>query len=97
MQNIMTSYYSAYHENNGFLQYLDKMESALYNIEPYITESDRETIWNQFQQFTGLCMKIFEDPNKQLEENQKDYLDSLMWYKKFFRKNLYEMMFKNKI
>jgi len=97
MQNIMTSYYSAYHGDKDFLQYLDKMESAFYNIEPYLTETNRETIWNQFKQFTGLCMKIFEDSNKQLEETQKDYFDSLMWYKKFFRKNLYEMMFKNKI
>lgn len=75
---------------------LDRIEIAYYQLEPFLEPVWRDRIWNQFQQFSGMChdlRKFQSKPDGKYEEKLKNYLDSFTWYKNYFRQNLYQQLF----
>lgn len=92
MNSLSMAFYSA-QQNNPTLMYqsLDKIETSFYIIEPFLTNYDRETIWRQIQQFTGLCNTILKSDS--LKKEPEESLDSFFLNKDLFRKDLYNALF----
>ncbi|MFM9472374.1 hypothetical protein, partial [Flavobacterium psychrophilum] len=92
MKAISQSYFSAQSNNLEKMNYsLDQAENCFYIIEPFLSSHDREKIWKQYQQFTKFCYSNIES-----EEIKKDITkssESFMYYKTFFRTNLYNALF----
>lgn len=75
---------------------LDRIEISYYNIEPFLNKELRVTIWEQFQQFSGMCYTYENIPfDKRTDSVKSNYLDSFLWYKTYFKDNLYPALFEN--
>jgi hypothetical protein len=71
---------------------LDSLEGAYYSLEPFL-DNRRDRVWDQLQQFSAMCYSLVQDTDVPKEEQSK-YLDSFLRYKKYFREQLYETLFK---
>jgi hypothetical protein len=83
-------YSSTQHDKEQLVQNLDKIESSFYSLDPFLNEYDRNRIWDQYQQYTGLCYAVLQSDS--LKRSKKS-LDSYIWYRNFFRENLYRILF----
>jgi hypothetical protein len=95
MKAISYSFYHATRANRDrMIQSLDQAEMNFYILEPFLSGHDRERIWDQFQQFSSFCYRIV-DSNIYID-NQAKTVQSLIWYRDYFRTNLYSALFKHK-
>ncbi len=75
---------------------LDRIEISYYNIEPFLDTELRINVWEQFQQFSGMCYTYANTPFDSRSDSLKsNYLDSFLWYKNYFKENLYPALFEN--
>jgi hypothetical protein len=73
---------------------LDRIEISYYNIEPFLNKELRENIWEQFQQFSAMCYTYNNVPYEERTDSLKSkYIDSFIWYKNYFKENLYPALF----
>jgi hypothetical protein len=94
MRYVFASYQSAYKNDvDSLVDNLDKLESSYYVVEPFLDDSKRAAMWDTYQQFTFLCYRLREQP-KDADEKRKEFFDSFLWYKKYFREQLYDALFK---
>ena len=92
MKAISQSYFSAQANNSEQMtQSLDNAESSFYIFEPFLSAYDRDRIWGQYQQFSGLCYSVVLSDS--LRKDSKKSFDTFLWYKTFFRTNLYDALF----
>ncbi len=92
MKSISQAYYYAQANNTEQMtQSLDKAENSYYIIEPFLTSYDRNRIWGQFQQFSGLCYTVMLSDS--IRNKPQKSFDSFLWFKQFFRTNLYDALF----
>lgn len=75
---------------------IDRIEISYYNIEPFLSKELRSNIWNQFQEFSRMCYS-YENISfdKRTDSINSKYLDSFLWYKNYFKENLYPALFEN--
>ena len=75
---------------------LERIEISYYNIEPFLSKELRVNIWQQFQQFTAMCY-VYENTSfdERTDSVKSNYIDSFLWYKKYFKENLYPALFEN--
>jgi hypothetical protein len=77
MNAATQSYFYAVHNNKlQMVQYLDRIENSYYSLEPFLKDSDRDKIWEQYQQYSGLCYSIIESD---LPKDLKKSADSFIW------------------
>jgi hypothetical protein len=92
MKSVSQSFlYAQQNNTEQMYQSLDKGEGAYYILEPFLSNYDRERIWQQYQQFSGLCSSVLESDSSR--KSLKKTVDSFIWYKTFFRTNLYNALF----
>jgi hypothetical protein len=93
MKAVSQSYFAAQANTiEQMTQSLDRAENSFYIIEPFLSAYDRNRIWNQYQQFTGLCYSVAQSDS--LRKAPSKSFNSFFWYKTYFRENLYEALFK---
>ena len=97
MSSLIRAWDSAGNNDHaGLIASLDKIETAYYSLEPFLSAGVRESIWSNFLQFSGLCYKLREETaigGKDYEKKRSGLHNTFNWYKKYFRKNLYEELF----
>ena len=94
MRGISDAYYAAQMAKpDRLIVALNESENAFYILEPFLSISGRYDIWNQFQQFTGLCESILL--NDSLKGYHSKAFDSYQSYKNKFRTDLYSSLFTN--
>jgi len=92
MKAVSQSYFAAQANiSEQMTQSLDKAESSFYIIEPFLSVDDRDRIWNQYQLFSGLCYSVIQSDS--LRKDPTKSIQSFLWYKTFFRTNLYDALF----
>jgi len=92
MRSLIEAYENAYKGDvNALVVSLDKTEAAYYNLEPFLDENKRQAIWEQFQQFSGMCYELRAQPPESPKRSQ--FHDSFLWYKKYFHTQLYQALF----
>lgn len=93
MESVGESFESAYKgEIDRMDANLNRIEMAYYKLEPFLDESKHNALWDQCQQFQAMCLGLLKEPTKSPKRGK--YLDSFIWYKKYFRSQLYEALFK---
>jgi hypothetical protein len=93
MSLLIIAYDNAYNNNLYELKIsLDKIETAYYNIEPFLGNEWRTAIWGQYQQFSAMCYE-FEKITIKDKDTRSKFFDSFLWYKHYFRNNLYQALF----
>jgi hypothetical protein len=90
LQNI-TFFFAQENNSAQMYQSKDRVESSFYIVEPFLNYKDRDRIWMQYQQFSKLCDSVLKV--NVAKKSTTKILDSFIWYKKFFRTNLYEALF----
>jgi hypothetical protein len=92
MRAVAQSFYAAQANNSEKLVLsLDQAENYFYVFEPFLSTYDRGRIWDQYQQFSGLCYTVIQSDT--VRNNNSKANDSFLWYKNFFRTNLYKALF----
>jgi hypothetical protein len=93
MESVGESFQSAYKgEIDRMVGNLNRIEIAYYRLEPFLDDVNRNAIWDQYQQFQAMCLELRKEPSK--SSKRENYFDSFLWYKKFFRSQLYAALFK---
>lgn len=94
MSYVLASFESAYKKDSGSLvANLDRLETSYYTIEPFLDGFKRDAVWGQYQQFSFLCHRLREQQPVS-EQKRKEFFDSYLWYKNYFRTQLYDELFK---
>lgn len=92
MKNITRAYYSAHaHNHIDYLKAIEESESSIYTFEPFLSPSDQQHIWNDYQQFKGLCSVMLK--NDTTKKNNNLAFKSYDLHKKQFRSYLYNALF----
>jgi hypothetical protein len=94
MRYVAESFESGYKKDlDSLIRNLDRLETSYYAIEPFLDGFKRGAVWGQYQQFSYLCYRMQEQPLDS-EEKRKQFFDSFLWYKQYFRTQLYDALFK---
>jgi hypothetical protein len=94
MRYLYASFDSANKNDGGaLLTNLDKLETNYYVIEPFLSEGTRSAIWEQYQQFSYLCHRLREQQPLD-NEKRNQFSDSFIWYRNYFRTQLYDALFR---
>lgn len=73
---------------------LDRLETGYYTIEPFLDPDKRTAVWDQYQQFSFLCRRLIEQ-SIDADDKHKQFFDSFLWYKTYFREQLYDALFRS--
>lgn len=91
MNGITQAYYSASEKNRlQLIRDLNSIENSYYLIEPFLSEKDRNELWNKYQEYSGFCNNVF-DSTQQKANNT--LIDKFIAYRSYFRKDLYIALF----
>jgi hypothetical protein len=94
MKSISQSYSSA--QSNDFEQMmksLDRAEDSYFIIEPFLSNSDKDSIWANYQNFTSTCYLLSKSDS--LRSDLTKSSGTFLKYKNFYRKYLYNALFVN--
>jgi len=92
MESVGASFDSAYKGDiDRMVGNFNRIEDAYFRIEHFLDEDKRNAIWGQYQQFQGMCLELRKEPRK--SPKRSNYFDSFLWYKKYFRGQLYGALF----
>lgn len=96
MKNITRAYYAAHsHSYQDYLKAKEESESSLYILEPFLTPTEREHVWNDYQQFLGLCSGLITKDSSLVDKDMT--FQSYDLHKNQFRTYLNDALFeKNK-
>lgn len=95
MSNLIYAFESAQAKNfNELRKRLDKIEQSYYNIEPFLDNSLRVIIWEQIQQFSGMCYEYVDIPFKERTDSlNNEKIDLYLKNKNFFKEKLFPALF----
>ena len=94
MRYVLTSFESAYKNDvDSLIGNLGRLETSYYTIEPFLDDGKRGALWDQYQQFSYLCHKLREEPINS-NDKRSQFFDSFLWYKNYFRTQLFDALFK---
>jgi hypothetical protein len=92
MRNLSRAYYSARtYSHAEYIKALEEGESAFFIFEPFISTPDRLHLWNEYQQFLGLCSGMITKDSSKVNNDQ--VFKSFDMHKNHFRTHLYGALF----
>lgn len=92
MKNINRAYYSAHmHKYQDYLTAKEESESSLYILEPFLSPTERSHVWNDYQQFLGLCSNLIMKDTSTIDNDM--IFQSYDLHKNQFRTYLYDALF----
>jgi hypothetical protein len=100
MQNVYDTFEGVRkYQVNNLGENIDQLKFSYFNIEPFLNESERKYVWNEYQNFTSICIN-YQNKMQSADFEQKEvfvpkYLDSLIICKENFHKVLYPALFEN--
>jgi hypothetical protein len=95
MASVIHSFQSAFRgEIDNTIGSVNKIETAYYLIEPFLSEGRRSSILSQYEQFASLCYMVAKEPDRAAESPKRDQAyKSFLSYKKNFQEQLSEALF----
>jgi hypothetical protein len=92
IRQLTESYDSAYKGIHPLLvSNLDRAETALLIMEPFLSEEVRTAIWDQYRQFSAMCYMLSKESYN--SDKRKSYRDKFIFYKHYFHDRLYKSLF----
>lgn len=91
INGITQAYYSASKKNRiQLIRDINNIENSYYLIEPFLSEKNRNELWNKYQEYFGFCNDLYDS-----KENKSNdiMMDKFIAYRSYFRKNLYIALF----
>ena len=94
MKYLFGAFEGASKRNNDLLvKILDQIEATYFAIEPLVKNTEREEIWQKYQEFAAFCYDTrdkLQDPQKNIgNEEVKTFTD----FRGYFRAKLFESLF----
>lgn len=92
MSNINRSYYHA--RTHNILEYAkaqEECESSFFVFEPFLSNSDRLHLWNEYNLFSGLCLNMIATDTSKIKNDE--VFTSFSNTKNHFRNHLYALLF----
>lgn len=91
VSNLMTA--SSKKDIDSFLQAKGELESAYYELEPFLSKYARNQTWENMQQYFAFCSILIENTD---DAKISKFFDSYSLYRDNFRINLYNELFNEK-
>jgi hypothetical protein len=92
MRSLSQAYYAAQaHNSEQMVLSLGQAENYFYIFEPFLSTYDRDKLWKQYQRFNDLCYSMVQNDSKR--KNPANSAKLFLWYKNYFRTNLYDALF----
>jgi len=79
--NTMTIHLSVY-----------ELETQFFTLEPFLSDDDRASLWDQLLQYEGMLLKLAADRDR-AKGALDGYFESYVWYRNAFRRQLYGSLF----
>ena len=96
MSDLYVAYQSAYQKSREELNSsLKGIENSFYSIELFFTETERNAVWNEIQNYRGFCLSLFEVSHED-KNKLSGFTASFITYKNSFRNQLLNSLFKDK-
>jgi len=91
MNGITQAYYNASEKNRiQLIQDFNNIENSYYLIEPFLSEKNRNELWNKYQEYFGFCNELYDS---KVNKPNDILIDKFIVYRSYFRKNLYIALF----
>jgi hypothetical protein len=71
---------------------LDRMEAAYFAFEPFLEPTQRQAVWDHFQEFGRFVFIVVNEPPESI--NTQKNADILIGFRNLYRDQLYDALFK---
>lgn len=94
MHELMLAAISANrHDEEGALDHLNRMESAYYQFEPFLTTQLRIDVYGKLDEFAAACLKFAKGSTNEKNDNGAAFINKAAELKTYFRTDLFSSLF----